>query len=45
MRTAPVARALTDFPLHLVELEKIEPLHAESIRRKGRVVYDAQAGG
>jgi predicted nucleotidyltransferase len=38
------ARALTRFPLDMVELEKIEPLHAESIRRRGRLVYDAAAG-
>lgn len=34
------AMKMTDFPLDLVELDKIEPLHAESIRRKGRSVYD-----
>ncbi|OGJ87537.1 MAG: hypothetical protein A2487_16675 [Candidatus Raymondbacteria bacterium RifOxyC12_full_50_8] len=31
---------LTRFSLDLVELEKIDPLHAESIRRKGRLVYE-----
>lgn len=34
------ADQLTDFPLDLVEIEKIDPLHAESIRKKGRVVYE-----
>ncbi len=28
--------------LDLIELEKIDPLHAESIKRKGRLVYDAE---
>ena len=31
---------LTDFPLDLVEIDKIDPLHAESIRQKGRLVYE-----
>jgi len=31
---------LTDFPLDLVELERIETVHAESIRRNGRLVYE-----
>jgi len=34
------ADELTDFPLDIVELEKIHPLHAESIRKKGRIVYE-----
>ena len=34
------AEALTDFPLDVVRLEKIDPLHAESIRRKGRKIYE-----
>ncbi len=34
------ADELTDFPLDVVELEKIHPLHAESIRKKGRLVYE-----
>ena len=34
------AEKLTALPLDLVQMEKIEPLHAESIRRKGRLVYD-----
>lgn len=33
------ADKLTKFSLHLVELEKIEPLHAEGIRERGRLVY------
>jgi len=34
------ADELTDFPLDIVELEKIHPLHTESIRKKGRLVYE-----
>lgn len=38
------AMAMTRFPLDMIELEKTEPVHAESIRKKGRLVYDAEAG-
>ena len=34
------AMALTTLPLDLVELERIEPIHATSIRQRGRLVYD-----
>lgn len=34
------ADKLTNFPLDLVEIEKIEPIHARSIRKKGRLVYE-----
>jgi len=34
------AYRLTEFPLDLVALEKVHPRHAESIRRKGRLVYE-----
>jgi len=34
------ADELTDFPLDMIELEKINPLHAESIKKKGRLVYE-----
>ncbi len=34
------ADSLTDFPLDLVEIDKIDPIHAESIRKKGRLVYE-----
>lgn len=34
------ADEMTDFPVDLVEMEKIDPLHADSIRRKGRLVYE-----
>lgn len=34
------AAAMTKFPIDLVELDKINPVHAESIRKKGRMVYE-----
>jgi len=34
------ADAMTEFPLYLVELDKIEPLYAESIRKNGKLVYE-----
>ena len=34
------AEALTDLPLDLVELDKIDPLHAETIRQKGKLVHE-----
>ncbi len=33
------AMEMTDLPLDIVELDKIHPLHAQSIREKGRLVY------
>lgn len=36
------ASELTRFPLDMIELEKIDPLHAASIKRKGRLIYDAE---
>lgn len=38
------AETLTDFPLDLVELEHVDPLHQTSIRRKGRLVYERTDG-
>ena len=32
--------AMTRFSVHLVEMERIEPEYAESIRENGRVVYE-----
>jgi len=37
------AETLTGLPVDLVQMEMIDPAHAESIRRKGRLVYDAAA--
>lgn len=31
---------VTRFPVHLVEMERIEPEYAESIRTTGRLVYE-----
>ncbi len=33
------AMEMTDLALDIIELDKIHPLHAQSIREKGRVVY------
>ena len=33
------AMEMTKLPLDIIELDKIHPLHAQSIREKGRVVY------
>lgn len=30
---------MTDFPLDIVELEKIDPIHSTSIKKKGKLVY------
>jgi len=37
------ADELTSFPVHIVELEKIEPQYAELIRLKGKKVYESRA--
>ena len=34
------ADRMTDFSLDLVQLEKIHPLHAQTIRERGRLVYE-----
>ena len=34
------ADEMTQFPLDIVELEKIHTLHAESIRAKGKLIYE-----
>jgi predicted nucleotidyltransferase len=30
---------MTDFPLDIVELDKIDPVHSSSIKEKGRLIY------
>lgn len=35
------ADSLTSFNLDIVQLEKIHPLHAESIKKKGKLIYEA----
>ena len=37
------AEALTDFPVDLVEMEKVHPLHAARIRARGRLVHERGA--
>ena len=34
------AESITNFPLDLVQIEKVNELHARSIREKGRIVYE-----
>ncbi len=34
------ADEMTGLPVDIVEMEKIHPLHAQSIREKGRLVYE-----
>lgn len=34
------AEELTAFPLDIVQLEKIHPIHAESIRKRGKLIYE-----
>jgi predicted nucleotidyltransferase len=34
------AEKLTNFPIDLVQMESVHALHAESIRRKGKIVYE-----
>ena len=40
LRAADDARQMTGFPVDLVELERIHPLHADTIRREGKLVYE-----
>ena len=40
MELERIAESMTEFPLHIVEMEKINPAHAEIIKSKGRVVYE-----
>lgn len=40
MELERVAESMTDFPLDIVEIEKIDPAHADSIRSKGRLAYE-----
>ncbi len=34
------AEELTSFPVDLVEIEKIHPIHAESIKKEGKLIYE-----
>jgi predicted nucleotidyltransferase len=40
LRAADEASNLTQFPVDLVDLERIHPLHAESIRANGRLIHE-----
>jgi predicted nucleotidyltransferase len=40
LKAGAAIEKLTAFPVDLVELERIHPAHAESIRRKGKIVYE-----
>lgn len=42
LRAADMASELSDFPVDLVEMERILPVHAESIRKEGRLVYEKE---
>ena len=39
LRAADDASVLTEFPVDIVELDRIDPRHAETILREGKVVY------
>lgn len=36
------AEALTNLPLDLLQIEKIDKIHAQSIKEKGRIVYERE---
>lgn len=36
------AEAITNLPLDLLQMEKIDKLHAQSIKEKGRIVYECR---
>jgi predicted nucleotidyltransferase len=38
------ADTMASFPVHLVELEKLEPEYADSIRQTGKLVYGGKTG-
>ena len=40
LRALDVASTLTQFPVDIVELERIHPAHAKTIREEGRMVYE-----
>ncbi len=40
LHAAAGAERLTDFPVDLVELERIHPVYAASIRQEGKLVYE-----
>ncbi len=36
------AKQLTDFFLDLIQIEKIHPLHADNIKKRGKLVYERE---
>lgn len=42
LRALDDASLMTDLPVDLVELERIHPAHAESIRLEGKLVYERE---
>lgn len=44
LRAADDAASMTDFPVDVVELDRIDPRHASTIREEGRLVHDATTG-
>lgn len=44
LRAADDAASMTDFPVDLVELDRIDPRHASTIREEGRLVHDTTTG-
>jgi predicted nucleotidyltransferase len=44
LRMAETAATMTSFPVDLVELDRIDPRHAKTIRSEGIQLYDRQNG-
>jgi predicted nucleotidyltransferase len=42
LKAAEEAACMTSFPVDLVELDRIDPRHARTIREEGVLVYDSQ---
>jgi len=42
LKAAEEAASMTSFPVDLVELDRIDPRHARTIREEGVLVYDSQ---
>ncbi len=40
LRALDDASGLTEFPVDIVELDRIDPRHAETILREGKIVYE-----
>ncbi len=40
LRALDAACGMTRFPVDLVEMERMHPLHAETIRQTGRLIYE-----